>query len=386
MSYSDTIGDMVRLKTIAKAAEACGWSVRFLMKNDDRDENAADPAARPSNGRASRIKRFLPTQAWITAKDLAYLKSNRSFSESLGHANAPPDLIIDYNTYLNRSALDFAKDRGVPVVSNLEALPWDSMENLDRSFLAGYGRRFEVRKYSGVDAVWAVSAPLAERVRELATAQPNVFVLPNVYDAPRHGSLSQPSLSIPAGAVVVGFVGGVSKWPCLDRLGDACHALIRQGHKLHLVIVGDGPERRTLESRYASLGDGWYTFTGLAPRVQVPGYIDLFDVAVIPNHKWWTSPLKLLEYGALGKAVVAPDLPSITSMVEPDEVALFRHEDWEHFQEQLAELAGRAETRQAMGRRLAERVRSTHSFHAMQDTFRSLVEVLGPIVGSGSTA
>ena len=57
-------------------------------------------------------------------------------------------------------------------------------------------------------------------------------------------------------------------------------------------------------------------------------YVAAMDVAVSPRATFYASPLKILEYMAMGKAVVAPDMENIRDLVRHDETALlFAPED-----------------------------------------------------------
>jgi glycosyltransferase involved in cell wall biosynthesis len=46
--------------------------------------------------------------------------------------------------------------------------------------------------------------------------------------------------------------------------------------------------------------------TGRVPHAEVPRYVAAMDVAVIADAGFYQSPLKLLEYMAAGRAIVAP--------------------------------------------------------------------------------
>jgi glycosyltransferase involved in cell wall biosynthesis len=101
-----------------------------------------------------------------------------------------------------------------------------------------------------------------------------------------------------------------------------------------LLIVGDGPEREALE-RQAEIHNiaAQVLFTGAVPHDEVPMYIAAMDVAVAPYRAvqdFYFSPLKLYEYLAAGKPVIASNLGQIADairhghngyLVEPDNVA-----------------------------------------------------------------
>jgi len=96
------------------------------------------------------------------------------------------------------------------------------------------------------------------------------------------------------------------------------------GERAWLVIVGGSPQRRHLEELkvlVASLGLRRVILTGFVPPVQVPAYLQAADLLALPNSgaaeisRLYTSPLKLFEYLASGRPVIASDLPSIREIL-----------------------------------------------------------------------
>jgi glycosyltransferase involved in cell wall biosynthesis len=55
--------------------------------------------------------------------------------------------------------------------------------------------------------------------------------------------------------------------------------------------------------------------TGVVDRDQVPDYVAAFDIALQPAVVPYASPLKLFEYLAMGRAIVAPASPNITEVL-----------------------------------------------------------------------
>ncbi len=58
------------------------------------------------------------------------------------------------------------------------------------------------------------------------------------------------------------------------------------------------------------------------PRDQITGLISAFDIALQPGVTAYASPLKIYEYMALGRAIVAPDTPNIREILSDGDTAL----------------------------------------------------------------
>jgi glycosyltransferase involved in cell wall biosynthesis len=122
--------------------------------------------------------------------------------------------------------------------------------------------------------------------------------------------------------LTLGFVGFVREWHGLDAV---VHAIGKwQGApRLSLTVVGEGPARPGLERLAAELGiAARVRFTGLTERNAVPGRIADFDIALQPASVPYASPLKVFEYMAAGRAIVAPDQPNLREVLTHERTAL----------------------------------------------------------------
>jgi len=106
---------------------------------------------------------------------------------------------------------------------------------------------------------------------------------------------------------VLGFIGSLVPWQGLDIMIRAIAEIRRQGTAVHMLIVGEGPDRPRLEVLAQSEGlSRCSTFTGSVPYRDVPTYIGAMDIALslkpplLPG-----SPLKVREYMACARPVVA---------------------------------------------------------------------------------
>jgi glycosyltransferase involved in cell wall biosynthesis len=94
----------------------------------------------------------------------------------------------------------------------------------------------------------------------------------------------------------------------------------------HLTIVGDGPERTRVADRLRHLELSTHvTFAGQVARDQVPGQLADIDCAVAPYPRidgFYFSPLKVFEYMAAGRPIVASRIGQIESLLSDRATAL----------------------------------------------------------------
>ncbi len=104
-------------------------------------------------------------------------------------------------------------------------------------------------------------------------------------------------------------------------------------------------------------------FSGAVPREEVPDHVAAMDVAVQPDVTDYASPIKLFEYLAMGKAVVAPDKPNIREVVaDGQEALLVPPGSAAAMAEALARLHRDAALRRTLGARAARLV-SERAYH-----------------------
>jgi len=131
----------------------------------------------------------------------------------------------------------------------------------------------------------------------------------------------------PSGASTLGYAGHLYPWKGVDTL---LHALSRLPHANGLV-VGGHPQEPDLE-RLRRLADALcvgsrVTFTGLVPPHAVGDLLSQASILVLPNRSTaisarYSSPLKLFEYMASGRPIVASDLPAFREVLRDGENAL----------------------------------------------------------------
>src|SRR5256885_12524596 len=124
---------------------------------------------------------------------------------------------------------------------------------------------------------------------------------------------------------------------------------------MHLVVVGEGPERAALEAQAGRLALSNVLFTGNVPHDEVASWYSIMDVLVYPrlraviNER--VTPLKPLEAMALGKVCVGSNVGGLMELIRDGTTGvIFRAGDTEDLAAKLIALMDDRVRRQRLQR------------------------------------
>ena len=160
--------------------------------------------------------------------------------------------------------------------------------------------------------------------------------------------------------------------------GDLLLALTRlreRGISAKVLIVGDGPERSTIEQTIAALNLSPCVFiTGFKDDVRP--YLAICDVIVLASHAIETFSIAALEAMAMGKPLVLTRIGGAEEQVIAGQNGfLYEPGDIEALSDNLAELQSEP-TRNRMGTASRERVESLFSESRMMEQFEREIQAL----------
>lgn len=112
---------------------------------------------------------------------------------------------------------------------------------------------------------------------------------------------------------VICFVGGLVHWHNFDLLLKAVKKVQDGVANVVMMFIGEGPLKNYIKDKAEELAiqSGSILFVGKVPHSDIPSYLKIADVAVIPETNDFRSPIKMFEYMAMGLPVVAPKKPAI---------------------------------------------------------------------------
>lgn len=231
----------------------------------------------------------------------ALLSANGAVEMALGRI--APDLVYERHALFAHAAMEWARAGDLPSILEVNA-PLVTEQEAHRSLALPVEAEASVRRAMvAAGLVAAVSAPVAEHARTMGAR--TVRVVPNAVDPARFPKPGPP----PERPFTVGFLGSMKPWHGLPALVDAFALLRREVPDARLLIVGDGPERSSVEARLVALGlSDAAEVTGLLPAARVPAALARMDVGTAPygaSGSFYFSPLKIYEYFAAARPVVA---------------------------------------------------------------------------------
>jgi glycosyltransferase involved in cell wall biosynthesis len=305
-------GQGVHLDALVAALRAEGHEVRVVGPAAYEQAGLGE-----ENRLIATVRRLLPKFAAELAELAysipAYLRLARAAREFR------PDAIYERYNLFYLSGAWLARRLKLPFLVEVNAPLAEERARFGGLALAPLARWSERFVWRRATRVLPVTAVLARHVEAAGVPPTRIAVIPNGIDL---DEFPDPAPAPSADPLVLGFVGFVRDWHGLDAVVRGIAAW--QGPPaLSLLVVGEGPARPGLEALARELGIAdRVRFTGLAQRDAVPGHIAGFDVALQPAAVPYASPLKVFEYMAAGRPIVAPDQPNIHEVLRDDETAL----------------------------------------------------------------
>jgi glycosyltransferase involved in cell wall biosynthesis len=275
-------------------------------------------------GAVAVLKRYMPKWCY-ELMELAYSAVAYRRLAAAVRAHQPDVLYERYNLFLP-AGIWLARKYKLPMLLEINAPILEERTKYDGLSLTRLARWSQSYAWRKADLVLPVTQVLGDMVQAYGVPAERIVVIPNGINGDRFDGNTDVLAAKQAlglqGQLVLGFTGFVREWHGLDKVIDLI-ANDPPDALRTLLVVGDGPVRADLEQQAARLGIAQRVhFTGIVERDDVARYVAAFDIALQPAVVAYASPLKLFEYLALGKAIVAPGQPNIREILSHEKNAL----------------------------------------------------------------
>jgi glycosyltransferase involved in cell wall biosynthesis len=281
-----------------------------------------------------------------------------------------PDFVYQRHRPLFAVGPDVAAAAGVPLVLEWNASEqwkrrhWESRGPLDWVF-DGLVARMEEATLRRSDLVVAVSRRAADMAVEYGAPAERVITVPNAvrFDQRPPDAAPEPSHN---GAATVGWIGTFGPWHGAEVL---IGALPHLDAGVRLRMIGDGTGRDGCRRLARDLGvDERIEWTGALPHPDALAALARCDVLAsphltLPDRPFFGSPMKIFEYMALGRPIVASRLEQLDEILDDGRTArLVTPGDAEELAGAIEQVLASPDRGQALGRAALEEARREHTW------------------------
>jgi glycosyltransferase involved in cell wall biosynthesis len=236
--------------------------------------------------------------------------------------SGPFDLIYERYSLWSYSAMEFAQASGIPGILEVNAPLMEEQAEHRGLIHRKQAEQVAERVFRAARGIVAVSQEVKEYLSRWGVTN-KVQVIPNGVNRQRFSHSLQAAIPKNPNTFTVGFVGSLKPWHGLSHLVSAFTQLHQRVPQARLLVVGDGPQRDTLQAELEQRNLSQVThFTGAVSPEQIPALLASMDVAVAPypgNLDFYFSPLKVVEYMAAGVPVVVSDIGQLAHLVSHGE-------------------------------------------------------------------
>jgi glycosyltransferase involved in cell wall biosynthesis len=227
-----------------------------------------------------------------------------------------PDVIIAFgilNAYLG---MQQAKKHDIPfvyyIIDHLHTL-------LPNKLTRKTAEQFEKQTIKGADKIFVINKGLKDYAVEMSGDINQISIIPAGVDLEKFnpqvdGSPIREKYGIKKDDILLFFMGWIYDFSGMKEVAESLS--ITDNENIKLMIVGEGDLYKPLLKMKSenNLNDK-LILTGKIPFQEIPKHIAAADICLLPAYKNETMmnivPIKIYEYMAMGKTVIATNLPGI---------------------------------------------------------------------------
>ncbi len=356
----------IHIRETINALRRQGHSIKSILYEDIMSQ--AESTLRLTSREMSRRNRVFKVIKPLL-RDVYELFQNLKDGRSLAaiFRENPIDLVYERLAHNKSSVSAFAHKQMIPFIVESNA-PVEEKKQYWGAPLDFATRALEKWTWQRADAITVVSSPLKKHYERMGADPRKIFVLPNGVNEETF-SPDQVSRNIRSelgleDKLVIGFVGTIVPYHGVELFLPLARANMPFKTRLHFLIVGAGSGRDELRSALKQEGlENQFTFVDPVPNAEVPNYLATMDIGLLPRFMWYGSPMKVLEYGVMGKVVVAPDQENIRDLLTHGQTAfLFKPDDATALEQAVQELAQDEALRKHLGTAVRQHILAHHTW------------------------
>jgi glycosyltransferase involved in cell wall biosynthesis len=286
---------------------AAGVNVELIIPNKKDSDFLGDPFEYYKINKKFKINRMYSTDllssSWLFGK-IFYLIDLITFL-----------LAVKFLSRISKRDLIYTRDYFIPLIFSKKRLVFLELHDIPKSTILF---KFAVKNAT---KVFVLTRYIKEALVSLGVEGSNIYIVPSGVDIKNFDisidkETARKKLDLPKNDKIIIYTGHLYKWKGVHTLANTAKIL---KDYLFIFVGGVKPEITEFRKRYEKLTN--VLVIPYQDRSVVSLYLKSADVLVIPNSAnekistSYTSPLKLFEYMASSRPIVASDLPSLREVL-----------------------------------------------------------------------
>jgi len=237
-----------------------------------------------------------------------------------------PDVILVRYQLFHFSSIVVSKIKHIPLILEVNAPMAYEIKRFQKEFFYFPILPDLTEKiiFKLADAIVVVSNELKKYLVEQGIEYSKIYVVPNGVDVNKfkHYDKKEELLvkfGLKKDDVVIGFIGSFSHWHGLGIFFDSFERILKENENAIFMLIGDGFDRSLLRKKIEKKSlKNRVIFTGLVSHRAIPDYLSIIDIVIAPYPElemFYFSPLKIFEYMAAAKPVVASRIGQISEII-----------------------------------------------------------------------
>ena len=322
---------------------------------------------------------FKPFQMKALGKDVRLLLDNVHVMRKVLHSirTLKPHIIYERYSLYSRITELLARIYKIPRILEINSpLAYEQQHRLRLPRLA---QIVENHIFLNAPYVIVVSNVIKEHLQSLGVPEDRIYIQPIAVDSQFFESARfTPPAEIQERCkdrVVIGYVGTLLHYHRVHVLFDLARELTHRSLKVIFLMIGG--EQQKVEkyqdmAKKEGLGD-LFIFIGSINYQNLPSYLEIMDIGIIPNTAPWAAPTKMFEYAAMRKPIIAPDYPAIRNFIPAEsEWLLFMPETLDGVPEKIERLVVDPALRKHLGELNRRRVMDGFTWQHYIDKFETI--------------
>jgi glycosyltransferase involved in cell wall biosynthesis len=295
-----------------------------------------------------------------------------------------PDILHEREIFLNFGGLLLANQFKIPYVLEVNAPLIHEVGKDFPPIFHKFEKLVQKKLFGGADRIITVSNTLKNYLTNYGVAEEKIRVVPNgvnekVFHPNVSGEIIKKKLNLEDKQIVC-FAGSLhQKWQGIDDLLRSAKIISSKKPSIKFIIVGG--EGADVEILKKNAPDN-VIFTGRVNHKEIPSYLAAADILIAPynveNNFFYNSPIKLFEYMAMGKPIIASNLGQIRDVIEDGRTGLLNEPgNYEELAENILILLENEKLRKELGLNARKEVEKKYTW---EQNVRQIISIYEEIL------